>query len=189
MNIPFENVQVVSVHVLVLTFSLLERYCIQRANYELQCPKVRLVSYKQETLRKKSPNTGKCWKIQIRKNTACGHFSRNATYQIFERSIFVRTHVTVCGQRYGCNGCNCTGINDCPLKRKYFKPGIVYEATITNYKDDVEKINYGFCETAFKKIHTKSFNHEKNRNQAYFSNDISTRKKVKKTENISCCLR
>ena len=46
-------------------------------------------------MRKKSPNTGKCGEIQIRKNTSCGHFSRNATHQIFERSIFVRTHVTV----------------------------------------------------------------------------------------------
>ena len=53
--------------------------------------------------------------------------------------------------------------NDCLLQHKCLTPGIVYQATVTNNKDDVERIYYGLCETAFKeryRNHTSSFRHE-----------------------------
>ena len=34
--------------------------------------------------------------------------------------------------------CNCIVRNDCPLQHKCFTPGIVYQATVTINKDDVE---------------------------------------------------
>ena len=46
--------------------------------------------------------------------------------------------------------CNCIVRNDCPLQHKCFTPRIVNQATVTNNKDDVERIYYGLCETAFK---------------------------------------
>ena len=44
----------------------------------------------------------------------------------------------------------------------------VYQATVPNNKDDVERIYYGLRETAFNeryRNHTSSFRHEKNRNK------------------------
>ena len=46
--------------------------------------------------------------------------------------------------------------------------GFVYQATVTNNKNELEKLNYGLCETTFKKRyhkHTNSFRQEKNRNE------------------------
>ena len=37
-------------------------------------------------------------------------------------------------------GCNCRVRNDCPLQHKCLTPGIVSQATVTNNKDNVEKI-------------------------------------------------
>ena len=37
-------------------------------------------------------------------------------------------------------GCNCRVRNDCLLQHKSLTPGIVYQATLTNSKGDVEKI-------------------------------------------------
>ena len=39
--------------------------------------------------------------------------------------------------------------NDWPLQHKCSTPAIAYQATVTNDKDDVKKIYYGLCETAF----------------------------------------
>ena len=53
--------------------------------------------------------------------------------------------------------------------------GTVYQTTVTNSKDDVAKIYYGLCETAFKKRyrnHTICITHEKNRKETELSNDI-----------------
>ena len=63
------------------------------------------------------------------------------------------------------SGCNCRVRNDCPLQHECLTPGIVYQATVTNNNDDVEKIYYGLCETNLKKRyrnHISSFRHEKN---------------------------
>ena len=60
------------------------------------------------------------------------------------------------------SGCNCRVSNDCPLQHKCLTSGIVYQASVTNNKDDIEKIYYGLCETAFKERygnHTSSFRH------------------------------
>ena len=49
------------------------------------------------------------------------------------------------------------------MQHKWLTPGIVYQATAANYEDDVERISYDLCETAFKKTywnHTSSFRHE-----------------------------
>ena len=57
-------------------------------------------------------------------------------------------------------GCNCWVKNGCPLQHKCLTPGIVYQATVTNNKDEVEKLYYGLCESAFKERyhnHTSSF--------------------------------
>ena len=80
------------------------------------------------------------------------------------------------------HACNCRVRNDCPLQRKCLTPGIVYQAAGTNNKDDVERIYYGLCGTAFKKRyqnHTSSFRHEKNRNEIELSNYIWALKKDK----------
>ena len=72
--------------------------------------------------------------------------------------------------------------NDCFLQHKCLTPGIVYRATATNNKDDIEKIHYGLCETAFKERywnHTTSFRHEKNRNETELFNYIWALKKDK----------
>ena len=61
-------------------------------------------------------------------------------------------------------------------------PGIVYQATVTNNEDDVERIYYDLCETDFKgryRNHTSSFRHEKNRNEAELPNYIWALKKDK----------
>ena len=47
-------------------------------------------------------------------------------------------------------GCSCRVRNDCRLQHKCLTPEIVYHVTVTNNTDDVEKIYYGLCETAFK---------------------------------------
>ena len=52
---------------------------------------------------------------------------------------------------YQSYGYNCMVTNNCPLRHKCLAPGIAYEATVTNNKNNVEKIYYGLCETAFKK--------------------------------------
>ena len=72
--------------------------------------------------------------------------------------------------------------NDCPLQHKCLTPGIVYQASVTNYEDDVDKIYYGLCETAFKERyqnHTSSFRYEKNRNKTEVPNYIWALKKDK----------
>ena len=69
-------------------------------------------------------------------------------------------------QVYDCN---------CPLQHKCLTPGIVYHATVTNNKDDFEKLYYGLCETALKGRYrnlTSSLRHEKNRNETKLSNYI-----------------
>ena len=45
-------------------------------------------------------------------------------------------------------GCNCWVRNDCPLQHKCLTPRIVYQATVTNNNDDIEKCYHGLCETA-----------------------------------------
>ena len=58
------------------------------------------------------------------------------------------------------HGCNCRQKNDCPMQNKCLTPNIVYEATVMNNVDTVEKIYFGLCETSFRKRysnHTKSF--------------------------------
>ena len=70
---------------------------------------------------------------------------------------------------------NCRVRNYCPLHHKCLTSGIVYQATVTNNKDDVERIYYGLCDTAFKekyRNHTSSFRNEKNRNDRELSNYI-----------------
>ena len=72
--------------------------------------------------------------------------------------------------------------NDCPLQHKCLTPGIVYQATVTNNKDDEEKIYNGLCETAFKekyRNHTSSFRHEKYRYETELSNNVLALKKDK----------
>ena len=72
-------------------------------------------------------------------------------------------------------GCNCR-VKSVPCK--CLTPGIVYQATVTNNKDEVEKIYDGLliimvCETAFKeRNHTSSFRHGNNRNKTELSNYI-----------------
>ena len=63
-------------------------------------------------------------------------------------------------------GCNCEVRNDCPLQHKCLTPGIVYQATVTNNKDDVEKIYNGLFGTAFKERYrnpTSSFSWKTNK--------------------------
>ena len=74
----------------------------------------------------------------------------------------------------------CRVRNICPLQYKCLKPRIVFQATVTNNKDDVERIYYGLCETAFKETyrnHTSSFRHRRNRNEMGLSNYIWALKK------------
>ena len=55
---------------------------------------------------------------------------------------------------------NCRVRNECPLQHKCLTPGIVYQVTVTNNKDDVKKIYYGLYETPFNeryRNHTSSF--------------------------------
>ena len=77
--------------------------------------------------------------------------------------------------------CNCRVRSDCPLQHKCLIPGIVYEAIVTNNKDDVEKIYYGLCKTALQERYRNSFRHEKNRNETELSNYIWALKKKKVT--------
>ena len=74
-------------------------------------------------------------------------------------------------------GCNCRVRNDCSLQHKSLTPGIVYQTTVTNNKDDVEKIYYGLRETAF--------THEKNRNETDFCSYIWALKKDKVLPSIT----
>ena len=65
--------------------------------------------------------------------------------------------------------------NACPLQHKCLTPGIVYQSTVINNKDNVENIYFSLCETAFKERYrnrTTSFRLEKNRNVAELSNYI-----------------
>ena len=48
-------------------------------------------------------------------------------------------------------GCNCKKKNECPMQNKRLTSNIIYEATVTNNIDIVEKIYFGLCETSFKK--------------------------------------
>ena len=80
------------------------------------------------------------------------------------------------------SGCNCRVRNDCPLQHECLTPGTVYQATVTNNNDDVEKIYYGLCEINLKKRyrnHISSFRHEKNRIEMELSNYIWALKKDK----------
>ena len=56
------------------------------------------------------------------------------------------------------HGCNCRQKNDCPMQNKFLTPNIVYEATVTNNVDTVEKIYFGLCETSFKKRYSNHTN-------------------------------
>ena len=61
-------------------------------------------------------------------------------------------------------------------------PEIVYQATVTTSKDDIEKIYHGLCEAIFEERyqnHTSSFRYEKNKNETELSNYIWTWKKDK----------
>ena len=63
---------------------------------------------------------------------------------------------------------NCTVRNDSPLQHKCLTPGTVYQPTVTNDNDEVEKIYYGLCETTFTERyqnHTRSLRRQKNRNE------------------------
>ena len=57
-------------------------------------------------------------------------------------------------------GCSCRKKNECTMQNKCLTPNIIYEATITNNTDIVEKIYFRLCKTSYKKRycnHTRSF--------------------------------
>ena len=55
---------------------------------------------------------------------------------------------------------NCKKKNICPMENKCLTSNIIYEVTVTNNTNMVEKIYFGLCETSFKERyhnHTGSF--------------------------------
>ena len=82
------------------------------------------------------------------------------------------------------HGCNCRQKNDCPMQNKCLTQNIVYEATVTNNVDTVEKIYFGLCETSFKKRysnHTKSFRLKKYSKETELSKYVWELKRENKT--------
>ena len=54
-------------------------------------------------------------------------------------------------------GCNCRKKNKCPMQNIYLTQNIIYEATVTNKTDIVEKIYFALCETSFKERYRNSY--------------------------------
>ena len=82
------------------------------------------------------------------------------------------------------HGCNCRQKNDCPIQNKCLTPNIVYEATVTNNVDTVEKIYFGLCEISFKKRysnHTKSFRLKRYNKETELSKYVWELKRENKT--------
>ena len=70
------------------------------------------------------------------------------------------------------------------MQNKCFTPNIVYEATVTHNVDIVEKIDFGLCETSFKKRysnHTKSFRLKKYSKETELSKYVWELKRKNKT--------
>ena len=63
-------------------------------------------------------------------------------------SLIATHHRSILNPNDQVYGCNCRVRNDCPLQHKCLIPGIVYQTTVTNNKDDVEKI-YCFMRNCF----------------------------------------
>ncbi|XP_065070331.1 uncharacterized protein LOC135695263 [Rhopilema esculentum] len=61
-------------------------------------------------------------------------------------------------------GCNCKNKDDCPLGNECLTPNLIYEATVSNDKDDEKKKYIGLTEGTFKlryANHNKDFKHER----------------------------
>lgn len=106
-------------------------------------------------LQKHFPKTNKFYKI-FNKNTVKLSYSsmRNMA------SIIASHNKTILRPNIQDYGCNCRKKNECPMQNKCLTPSIIYEATVTNNTDKVEKIYFGLCQTSFKERygnHTRSF--------------------------------
>ena len=75
-------------------------------------------------------------------------------------SIIASNNKTILRPNIQDYGCNCWKKNECPTHNKYLTPYIIYEATVTNNNELVEKIYFDLCETSFigrYRNHTRSF--------------------------------
>ena len=72
-------------------------------------------------------------------------------------------------------GCNCRNKQNCTLDNKYLTLNVVYEAIVTNDKDNHEKIYFGLYKTPLKERcnnHTKSFRNEASNKETELSKYI-----------------
>ena len=84
--------------------------------------------------------------------------------------------------------CNCRNKNDCPLGNNCLVRNTVYEATVTNDKNDVVKQYIGGAETTFKerfRNHKKDFNNEQYRKSSALSKYVWSLKDDNVTPNIT----
>lgn len=63
-------------------------------------------------------------------------------------------------------GCNFKEKSNCALPHKFLTPEILYETSVTNNNDDVEKIYHGLCKTAFNETKGTAINSFKNLNRS-----------------------
>ena len=61
------------------------------------------------------------------------------------------------------------------MQNKCFPPNIIYEATVTNKTDIVEKVYFGLCETSFKE---RYLNHTRSLRLQSYSTDTDLSKYV-----------
>ena len=72
-------------------------------------------------------------------------------------------------------GCNCKNKLECPVENKCLTKKVIYKAEVKNNKNEDTKIYIGLSENAFKeryRNHTKSFRHDKYKNETVLSKYI-----------------
>ena len=90
-------------------------------------------------------------------------------------SSIISSHKTILEPNVDETGCSCKNKLECPVENKCLTKKVIYKAEVKNNKNEDTKIYIGLSENSFKeryRNHTKSFRHDKYKNETVLSKYI-----------------